>query len=179
MASDERGRNEPRRGDLQGWDEGADMRGPYGGAGDYGGSYTAGGFTGAGFGGGYLGYGIDSDLGGYGPGLGGAGGWRYGAREPGDVGVSESVYGRPSYAGRGPRGYTRSDERIEEDVCDALTENPDIDASDIEVMVRDGVVTLRGTVPDRRSKYLAEDLAEATLGVRDVDDQLRRSDRGR
>src|SRR6185503_8363040 len=33
------------------------------------------------------------------------------------------------YAGRGPRGYQRTDERIREDVCDRLTDDPRIDAS--------------------------------------------------
>lgn len=31
------------------------------------------------------------------------------------------------YAGRGPRGYTRGDERIREDVCDRLTDDPRVE----------------------------------------------------
>src|SRR5256885_12501149 len=43
--------------------------------------------------------------------------------------------------GRGPKGYRRSDERIREEVMERLTFSPDIDASDVEVEVQDGVVS--------------------------------------
>src|SRR5207248_398600 len=39
------------------------------------------------------------------------------------------------HAGRGPRGYQRSDERIREDVCERMCQSGDLDASDIEVRV--------------------------------------------
>ena len=80
---------------------------------------------------------------------------------------------RPTYAGRGPRGYRRPDERIREDVCEALTHHPEIDASGLEVRVADGEVTLEGTVDDRRAKRLAEDIAERCSGVHDVHNHLR------
>jgi osmotically-inducible protein OsmY len=77
------------------------------------------------------------------------------------------------FAGRGPKGYTRSDERIREDVSDKLTEHPDLDASEIEVRVKQGEVTLAGSVDSRWAKRLAEDIAESCTGVRDVMNQLR------
>jgi hypothetical protein len=77
-----------------------------------------------------------------------------------------------SYRGRGPQGYTRSDERLLETVCEQLTDDPQIDASDIEVEVKQQVVTLRGSVPDRRTKYAVEDLVE-NAGARDIENQLR------
>src|SRR5579885_3062909 len=77
------------------------------------------------------------------------------------------------YAGRGPKNYVRSDERIWEDVNERLTEHPQIDASDMEVQVKDGEVTLTGMVEDRRSKHLAADIAESVAGVREVYNQLR------
>ena len=77
-----------------------------------------------------------------------------------------------SYSGRGPKGYTRSDERIREDVCERLSENDEVDASDIEVKVNDRKVTLTGTVETRRMKHIAEDLAEAVSGVDDVDNRV-------
>jgi osmotically-inducible protein OsmY len=85
------------------------------------------------------------------------------------------VYGYvvTTYTGRGPRNYQRSDERIREDINDALTGNPDIDASDIEVVVTDGDVVLIGVVDSRDAKRLAEDIAEQTSGVRDVQNQVR------
>lgn len=77
------------------------------------------------------------------------------------------------YRGIGPRGYRRDDTRVREDVCDALTENDAIDASNITVSVQEGVVRLAGTVPHRMMKRLAEDVSEGCPGVRDVDNQLR------
>lgn len=77
------------------------------------------------------------------------------------------------YAGRGPRGYKRSDERIREDVSELLTRNSEVDATDIEVEVREGEVVLRGTVIDRRMKRVAEELAEDVSGVRDVTNQIK------
>jgi osmotically-inducible protein OsmY len=88
------------------------------------------------------------------------GGWR--------SGVSQGPY-----VGRGPRGYRRSDERIHEDICERMCEDGDLDASDIEITVSSGEVTLRGSVNDRRDKRLAEDLAEQVSGVRDVRNELR------
>jgi hypothetical protein len=76
------------------------------------------------------------------------------------------------FSGRGPKGYTRSDERIREDVCEHLSENDEVDASDIEVMVKDRKVTLTGTVENRRMKHLAEDIAEMVSGVQDVDNRV-------
>lgn len=81
--------------------------------------------------------------------------------------------GRGGYAGKGPKGYRRSDERIREEVSDRLTANDELDASGIEVQVRDCEVTLTGTVEDRWMKRLAEDLAERVMGVRDVMNQIR------
>src|SRR5215213_2493467 len=62
--------------------------------------------------------------------------------------------------GRGPEGYIRSDDRIREDVCDRLTDDPHIDASEIDVRVANSEVTLSGTVTDRTARRHAEDLAE-------------------
>ncbi|HEX3530307.1 MAG TPA: BON domain-containing protein [Thermoanaerobaculia bacterium] len=79
------------------------------------------------------------------------------------------------FSGRGPRGYRRSDERIHEDVCDRLTAHGEVDATDIEVKVESGEVTLSGTVPDRRTKRLAEGIVDGVRGVVDVHNQLRLS----
>jgi osmotically-inducible protein OsmY len=82
---------------------------------------------------------------------------------------------RPSggFAGRGPKGYVRSDERIREDVCDRLSVDDDIDASDLEVSVEAGEVTLEGTVQTRSMKHHAENLADEVVGVKDVHNRLR------
>src|SRR3954466_10239646 len=71
------------------------------------------------------------------------GGW-WGERDSRDVEGE-----RPSYRGRGPKNYERSDERIREDVCERLERDDRVDASDLEVTVEGGVVTMAGTVLDR------------------------------
>ncbi|QRM29479.1 BON domain-containing protein [Microvirga sp. VF16] len=78
-----------------------------------------------------------------------------------------------NHRGRGPKGYKRSDERIHEDVCERLTEDPFIDASNIEVAVKDGEVALNGTVSSRGLKRRVEDLAELASGVAHVQNNLR------
>jgi osmotically-inducible protein OsmY len=80
---------------------------------------------------------------------------------------------RGRFFGLGPKGYRRSDERIREEICDRLMTHPDIDASDIELSVNNGVVVMNGTVEDRHEKRLAEYLAEDVLGVDDVDNRLK------
>jgi osmotically-inducible protein OsmY len=78
-----------------------------------------------------------------------------------------------SHRGKGPVGYTRSDDRIRENVCEALHDDDHIDATHIEVVVKNGEVILTGNVEDRRQKRLAEDLVEQMPGVKDVQNQLR------
>lgn len=77
------------------------------------------------------------------------------------------------YRGRGPRGYTRSDERIREDVNDVLSDDPYLDASDIEVSVENGEVVLIGFVDSRQNKRRAEDLAESVSGIKNCQNSLR------
>lgn len=77
------------------------------------------------------------------------------------------------HRGRGPKNYARSDERIREDVNDRLTEDVWIDASEIDVTVAEGEVTLAGTVQDRRAKRRAEDIADDVSGVKHVQNNLR------
>ncbi len=77
------------------------------------------------------------------------------------------------HTGKGPRGYQRSDERIGEEVNYRLWQHGLLDASNIAVLVTNGVVLLTGTVDDRQAKRLARDIAFDVPGVRDVDNQLR------
>jgi osmotically-inducible protein OsmY len=78
-----------------------------------------------------------------------------------------------SHRGKGPKSYTRSDDRIKEDINDKLSDDPFIDASDIDVSVSNGEVTLTGTVDHRSTKRRAEDLAEAVSGVKNVENRIR------
>ena len=97
----------------------------------------------------------------------GRGGWE---ERSGAWGDRARQFGQ--FAGRGPKGYQRSDERLREDVSDRLMEHPELDASGLEVHAKDGVVTLKGDVDSRWAKRLAEDIAEDVPGVRDVMNQL-------
>ncbi len=54
-----------------------------------------------------------------------------------------------------------------------LTQNSWVDASEIEIDVKDGEVTLSGTVQSRDEKRRAEDVAERVSGVHDVHNQIR------
>ena len=77
------------------------------------------------------------------------------------------------YRGHGPSGYTRPDQRILEDACDALTQDWGVDARQVSVTVSDGEVTLDGTVPSRQQKRRAEDCVHDVSGVKHVQNNLR------
>jgi hypothetical protein len=82
------------------------------------------------------------------------------------------------FTGRGPEGYQRSEDSIRDDVCERLTRHGHLDASGIRVRIdNNNEVVLEGTVPDRHTKRLAEDVAESVFGVRDVQNRLRVSER--
>ncbi|MBA3893286.1 MAG: BON domain-containing protein [Gemmatimonadales bacterium] len=166
----ERGQREGGQGYGQGFGQSEYGQGP-----GQGGGYGQGGFG-------------QGDYGrsGYGQGGYGQGGYEQSGRSQGDY--DEGSYGQGAYgqgirytsaiiigrfAGRGPKGYRRSDDRIREDVSEELTRHPEIDASDIDVKVESGEVTLTGKVEDRQQKRLAEDLAERCSGVNDVHNQLK------
>lgn len=80
------------------------------------------------------------------------------------------------HRGHGPAGYTRSDERIRDDVNDRLTDDYRVDARNVTVTVKDGEVTLDGTVTSRDQKRRAEDVVEDLSGVKHVQNNLRVAD---
>jgi len=96
----------------------------------------------------------------------------FGIRETENWPGPERHSGGP-HAGKGPKNYRRCDDRICEDVQQRLTDDPYVDASDIEVVVKEGEVTLSGTVLDRYMKRAAEDAVADLPGVRDVHNQIR------
>jgi osmotically-inducible protein OsmY len=77
------------------------------------------------------------------------------------------------FTGRGPRNYKRLDDRIEDDINERLTVYGLVDATDIEVTVQNGEVTLRGTVDNRQAKRIAEDIVDAVYGVKDISNQIK------
>jgi hypothetical protein len=78
-----------------------------------------------------------------------------------------------SNRGLGPRRYSRSDERVREDVSDRLTDDWLLNASDVEVEVSNCEATLNGQVNSRADKRRAEDIVEGISGVRHVQNNLR------
>lgn len=91
----------------------------------------------------------------------------------GSFGNSGGMNSRGQYSGVGPKNYRRNDDRIHEDVCERLSDHPEIDASEIEVRVSNGEVTLSGSVTERNMKRRAEDVIESVQGVKDVNNQIR------
>ena len=96
---------------------------------------------------------------------------RFGSPQFGESGSSRSSSGR--HTGRGPKNYQRDDTRIQEDISEQLTRHPDIDPSEVEIIVSDGEVTLTGVVESKQVKRMIEDIAESSSGVTDVQNQLR------
>jgi hypothetical protein len=74
---------------------------------------------------------------------------------------------------RGPKGYSRSDERIREDISERLYHSAHIDSSEVSVTVQGGKVTLEGTVPNRWMRHAIENEADRCTGVRDIDNNIR------
>jgi osmotically-inducible protein OsmY len=66
----------------------------------------------------------------------------------------------------------RSDKEIEQDVKAELEWDPDLDANDIAVSVKNGVVTLAGFVKSYTDKYEAETAAKRVAGVTGVANDL-------
>jgi osmotically-inducible protein OsmY len=80
---------------------------------------------------------------------------------------------RGRHFGRGPKGYMRSDERIREDVSEMLFRHDEVDASEIEVQVKEGDVTLTGSVESREARRMAEECIWDVSGVKNVTNMLR------
>lgn len=99
--------------------------------------------------------------------------WEYDYDEP-TYWVYEEWWLVPGpFTGVGPKGYRRSDNRICEEVCERISQHGRVDASEIEVDVNDGEVTLKGTVENRHTKRLVEEVADTVSGVTDIHNQMR------
>jgi hypothetical protein len=125
--------------------------------------YPEGGYGGSGYGGAYPVGGQPSHY----PGFMGTGAYWESHRPQGQQ------YGNQGFAGRGPKGYKRADDRIHEEICERLTRHPGIDASEIDIKVKNGEVTMSGRVHDRRFKRMAEDEVEMISGVKDVHNEIK------
>lgn len=104
----------------------------------------------------------------------------YGKRRPYEHGGKRNSWSedirseasRENHFGKGPKGYQRSEARIKEEACEILTRNHELDASEIEVELKDRCLYLKGEVASRGDKRLAEELVEDIAGIDDVQNQL-------
>ena len=86
---------------------------------------------------------------------------------------SES-FSEKHHIGKGSKNFSRNDEVLREEVCEAFLQSSVLDPTDIEVAVSEGVVTLSGHVRAREDKFLAEEIAADIPGVKDVMNTLTR-----
>jgi osmotically-inducible protein OsmY len=62
----------------------------------------------------------------------------------------------------------KDDKQLQRDVLDELQWEPSVDAAEIGVTVRDGVVTLTGSIPSYAEKLISERVAQRVHGVKAV-----------
>lgn len=94
------------------------------------------------------------------------------------VGENEAVLEQqfnvqPDFSGIGPKGYKRTDERLQDEVCDLLAKDRNIDASNLFVAVENGIVKLAGTVPKREDRYLVERAVDGIWGIVDIENGIK------
>jgi hyperosmotically inducible protein len=65
-----------------------------------------------------------------------------------------------------------NDDRIHDQVMMKLAGDPDVKGNNFDVEVKDGVVTLRGTVSREKFRQKADKLAKKIKGVKSVVDEL-------
>lgn len=66
----------------------------------------------------------------------------------------------------------KTDRQLHEDVLNEVAFDPRVDHRDIAIAVRDGIVTLRGTVPALAQKWAAEEAVKRVNGVRGIAQEL-------
>jgi osmotically-inducible protein OsmY len=74
--------------------------------------------------------------------------------------------------GGGPRLRRKTDDTLAQEIHEILISDPELHATDVEVVVEGGAVTLSGEVEHPDAKLLAEELTESVAGVRLVHNRL-------
>lgn len=93
-----------------------------------------------------------------------------------DLGLGESgtSWNRDVHTqGKGPKEDKLNDQKIREKVQDVLLHSHEVDASEIDIDVEDGVVTLKGFIASKGMQQVAEDLIGSIPSVEDVFTQLK------
>lgn len=68
--------------------------------------------------------------------------------------------------------FQKTDSQIQTDVMNELKWDSSVENDSVTVTAKDGIVTLRGTVPHYSDKTGAEDAAQRVGGVRAVADEI-------
>lgn len=68
--------------------------------------------------------------------------------------------------------FKKTDSEIEQDVISEINWDPQVKSDQISVYVKDGIVSLRGSVPHYFEKSKAEEAAQRVAGVRAVAEEL-------
>ena len=68
---------------------------------------------------------------------------------------------------------TPNDNKIYDAVRQRLANDPDVKGAGLDVVVKDGAVTLKGTVPDGRARDKAEKITKKVKGVTSVVNELK------
>jgi osmotically-inducible protein OsmY len=68
---------------------------------------------------------------------------------------------------------SHNDDRIYDEVRRRLANDPDVKGAGFDVAVKDGAVTISGTVHDQKAREKAEKLAKKVKGVTSVVNQLK------
>lgn len=69
-------------------------------------------------------------------------------------------------------GDDRADERIDHEIHDHLTQSSYINSTEVAVSVKNGEVTLTGSVPDADQSRYVEEIARKVADVKNVQNQL-------
>lgn len=81
------------------------------------------------------------------------------------------------HAGKGPKSYRRTDERLKEIICERLTDDAQVDARDLEIAVSNSEVIITGEVPERNMKRRIEDVIDTINGITHLENRVRVSTR--
>ena len=66
----------------------------------------------------------------------------------------------------------RPDERLHQDILEAFADHEELESDEINVEIRNGMVTLSGYVPDGWMRNFAEDLVRPIVGVKHIDNDI-------
>lgn len=72
----------------------------------------------------------------------------------------------------GPQNWDRPDDVIQDEACEIIWRDQSCDPTTIEVSVKDGVLTLKGTVASDKMKQNAEEKLRNLIGLKGLRNHL-------